>query len=207
MNTPTYTDRFSVPERASPSYIVGQLLKFADGRYKVDKIQDLPPGGRYCAVNVATVWVRWADKKPAEHLITTPGQHHPERDELGDLDQSKWPMGLNGQPDDPWKDTRYVHLVNQKTGADYTFVTDSHGGRRAVGDLKSQIANIRNEHRQALPIIELGSVSWKTKFGSALRPAFHVVSWVERRGGGQLFLDRPEPEPDWPDDPPDDYHR
>ena len=32
-----------------------------------------------------------------------------------------WSPGLNGEPADPWKDTRYLHLVNPRTGADLTF--------------------------------------------------------------------------------------
>ena len=88
-----------------------------------------------------------------------------------------WPPGLNDEPSDPWRDTRYLRLMDPKTGADYTFTTDSYGGRRAVGDLKSQIANVRSVHPVALPIVQLTSTMMPTKFGQKPRPDFKIVDW------------------------------
>jgi hypothetical protein len=192
----TTSDGFAVQEPASASHIVGRLLKFKDGQYFIDKTELVPSGTLFVANNVVTGWIRWSDGKPAEFQITRAGDRHPEREELGHLDQEAWPLGLNKKPEDPWKDTRYLHLINQKSGADLTFVTDSFGGRRAIGDLKAQIANVRNAHAQALPIITLGSINWKTQYGEQPRPVFHVVDWI-RRGGGQLALNKPDERPDW----------
>jgi hypothetical protein len=174
---PTNTDGFAVAENAGASMIVGKMLKFADGKFVADKTETLPASTTLVAVNVATVWVRWQDSKPIEQRVTHVGQSHPIREELPDQDEAKWPPGLNDEPSDPWRDTRYLHLIDPNTGADYTFVTDSFGGRRAVGDLKQQITNVRTAHPTAVPLVQLASVMWKTRFGQKPRPDFKIVGW------------------------------
>jgi hypothetical protein len=137
----------------------------------------MPATTTLVAINVVTAWVCWRNSKPTEHKVTQPGQPHPYREDLPDQDQSQWPPGLNDEPADPWRDTRYVHMVDPNTGQDYIFVTDSFGGRRAVGDLKSQIANVRVAHPSALPMVQLVSTMMKTRFGQKPRPDFKVVGW------------------------------
>jgi len=171
------TDGFAVQENTSASMIVGKMVKFTDGHFICDKTQIMPADTTLVAVGVITVWVRWLNNKPAEHRITQPGQSHPYRDEFPDQDESLWPPGLNDEPSDPWRDTRYLRLMDPKTGADFTFVTDSYGGRRAVGDLKSQIANVRSVQPAALPIVQLTSTMMPTKFGKKPRPDFKIVDW------------------------------
>jgi hypothetical protein len=102
---------------------------------------------------VITAWVKWRGQRPAEHRITGPGQPHPQREALGDLDESKWEYDemIDG-PRDPWRDTRYLYLIDPRTGADYRFVTDTIGGRRAIGDLKRQTQNIRSARPGAVTL-------------------------------------------------------
>jgi hypothetical protein len=143
-------DGFSVEERnPSNSLIIGRILKFKDGGYTVDKTY-FPNGGRYVVRDVLFVWVHWVDGKPVEHRITNPGDVHPERDELPDQDQDQWPAGFDGKPSDPWRDTRYLQVICQKTGADFTFISETHGGHRAVAELKAQIRNVRSAHPGAM---------------------------------------------------------
>src|SRR5262249_17903512 len=135
------------------------------------------------------------DGKPIEHRVTHPGQQHPARDELPDQDKTLWPKGLDGQPADPHKDTRYVRFIDPRTGADYTLVTDSYGGRRAVGDLKRQISNIRMAYPDAVPEVKLGSAAFKSQFGTRKRPDFQVVGWRRREGGQSIQRpDKPPPQ-------------
>ncbi len=170
-------DGFAVQENTSATMIVGKMLKFIDSRYTVDKTEPMPANTTLVAVGTITAWVHWENSKPIEHRITQPGQSHPYRDELPDQDEKKWPPGLNDEPSDPWRDTRYLHLIDPHTGADYTFVTDSYGGRRAVGDLKSQISNVRSAHPAAVPLVQLCSTTMKTRFGQKPRPEFKIVGW------------------------------
>jgi hypothetical protein len=125
---------------------------------------------------ITTAWRKRADDKP-EHRITQPGQVHPDRADLPDQDKARWEPGLNGAPSDPWRDTRYLRLIDPRTGQDYTFVTDTYGGRIAIGNLKSQINNVRFAYPGAVPIVQLGSTMMPTSYGLRPRPEFRVVGW------------------------------
>jgi hypothetical protein len=178
------SDGFGVPEnrsnRSGANPIIGKMVKFTnDGKFVVDKTTGISPETTLVAVGCITAWVHWVDGNAAEHRITEEGQIHPDKEDMPDRDESLWPPSpFTDGREDPWKDTRYLHLVNPQTGADFTFTTDTHGGRRAVSDLKSQIRNVRAAHPGALPIIQLRSTMMPSKrFGPKPRPEFVVVGW------------------------------
>src|SRR5262249_9281998 len=54
---------------------------------------------------------------------------------LGDDDQTKWEIGLDGKPADPWQHHMYLVLQRGSTSELFTYVTSSITGRRAVGNL------------------------------------------------------------------------
>jgi hypothetical protein len=185
----TSNDGFAVKENSASNLIDGKLVKFNE-KYLADKVamesDDLVP---LAVMGIATVWVHWKDNRPTEHLVTQTGQNHPLRDELGDLDESEWPPGLNDEPSDPWRDTRYLRLVHLKTGAGYTFVTDSKGGIRATADLKAAVARVRFANPGAVPVIQLATTTWKTKYGQKTRPDFKVIGWRGPQGQTSLTKD------------------
>jgi hypothetical protein len=106
-----------------------------------------------------------------------PGRRLPDREELGYLDENEWEEGPDGEPKDPWQNTRLVYLVDPQTAEAFTFSTSSWGGRGAVTDLGDQIARMRTAHRDAVPIVELRSAEMPTKFGRKSKPVFKVVAW------------------------------
>ena len=196
--TPQGDDGFSVLENSRGQFIRGQITKCNDGVYIVDKTQPLPDEP-LVVVGVVTAWRKWGkdengETKPIEHRITAAGQIHPSRDDLPDQDDSLWPLGLDGEPADPWRDTRYLYLVNPRTGADYTFITDSYGGRRGVGSLKSKIMNVRMAHPGAVPVVKATSAPFKTSYGMKKRPEFEVIGWRNRDGGSMANIPN-DPEP------------
>jgi hypothetical protein len=52
--------------------------------------------------------------------------------------------------------------------------------------LKSQIANVRSVYPAAVPLVKLGSVPWKTRYGTKQRPEFKVVGWRGKQDSGPL---------------------
>jgi hypothetical protein len=173
----------AVPDRDS-GMIHGRIIKFADGYYTISESTE-PANGRVLVVaGVVPAWVKWRDGKPVEHRITQSRMPHPEREDLPDLDQNDWPAGLDGQPADPWQDTRYLYLADPQTGEEFTFTTSSWGGRRAIADLRNQIANIRYANQGAIPVIRLDTDKMKTRFGLKPKPLFTVVAW--RGGAGEV---------------------
>jgi hypothetical protein len=180
----TVQDGFTVDEKVGNGLVRGVLTKFLDGVYKANKTETLPDGTCLIALDVVTCWVCWKGGKPVEHRVTQPGQTHPDRDDLPDQDESLWEAGLNGEPSDPWRNTRYLYLIHPHTGMRFCFVTDSVGGRMAISNLKDQIANVRYAQPNAVPLVKLSSVPMKTRFGMKTRPSFEVIEWRGKATGG-----------------------
>lgn len=168
--------------------IKGTLLKFADWKwFKGKEGSEVESGTVLLALDTAAAWLKWANNRPVEHRMRQPGCRLPERDELGDLDESEWELGPDGQSKDPWQNTRFVHLVDPRTAEAFTFSTSSWGGRQAVADLADQIQRMRYERPGAVPLVELQAAPMLTKFGKKSRPFFKVIGW---RGGGPEVIDQ-----------------
>ena len=125
--------------------IQGTLLKFNDWKWTPGKeALPLPEGTRLVAVKTAAAFVRWEDKRPVEYIWREKGKPLPDREALSMWDdRSEWEIGLSGDKEDPWRDTRYVYLIDPTTMTAYTFSTHSTGGRNAVRDLGDNIARVR----------------------------------------------------------------
>lgn len=176
----TRDDGFAVSERSGTNLIRGIITKFADSSYKANKTETLPQGPQSPAlvvVGVTTAWVHWQAGRPVEHKITRSGQAQPWREDLGDDDRTEWELGVGGLPSDPWRDTRYVYLIDPRSGKTYTFVTDTVGGRQAVGELKDAIMTVRQAQPGALPVVQLATSTMKTRYGVRPRPDFNIVDW------------------------------
>jgi hypothetical protein len=183
-------DGFGVPEPRT-GFIIGAMVKFVDRDFIADKTEKLPEGITLVCLSTVTAWVKWAEGKPAEHRVTRAGQGHPRREDLPDQDQNKWEIDqkFTGKPQDPWHDSRYVHMICPKTGRDFTFVTDTYGGRAAVGDLKTAITNVRRARPGAVPMVRYAWKMMQTNYGPRPRPLFDIVEW---RDGGPT-TNQPEP--------------
>jgi hypothetical protein len=163
---------------ASERMIRGTLLKFADWRWTTGKeATPVADGTKLVALATVAMWVRWESGKPAEYRMRESGRRLPDREELGHNDESQWDKDLSGEPQDPWRNTRLVYLVDPNTAAAFTFSTSSWGGRGAVSDLGDQIARMRSVHADAVPIVELRSAEMPTKYGRKSKPMFKIVEW------------------------------
>jgi hypothetical protein len=162
--------------------IKGTLVKFTDWKwFKGKESIEIEEGTALVVLGTTAAWVKWSGGKPVEYRMRQAGHRLPERDELGDLDESEWEFGPDGQPKDPWQNTRFVYLVDPVSAEAFTFSTSSWGGRAAVSDLAEQIQRVRCARPGAVPVVELRAAPWLTKHGRKSRPFFKVVDW---RGGG-----------------------
>jgi len=128
--TALHNDGFAVAERTGGNLLKGIILKFLDSTYKANKtetVQQAPYGPAFAVVGLITAWVHWQDRKPIEHRITQPGQTHPWREELGDDDKTEWGLGVGDIPSDPWRDTRYLYLIELRSGNPSPRYADRHG--------------------------------------------------------------------------------
>ena len=163
---------------AADRMLRGTLLKFADGQWTTGKEgRAVNQGLRLTALATSHAWVKWSGGTPSEYRVRHPGESLPEREELGDNDETAWEAGLDGKPRDPWQNTRFVYLVDPKTQEAFTFSTSSWGGRGAVTDLADQIQRKRFSSPYAVPEVELHSAPMQTKSGRKSRPVFKVMAW------------------------------
>jgi hypothetical protein len=174
----------------------GTLLKFSDWTWTKGKEGiEVPEGTQLVALATAAAWVKWEDRKPSRYVMRQPGSRLPEREELGDTDKADWPAGLDGQPKDPWQNTRFLYLVDPISAEAFTFSTSSWGGRGAVIDLADQIQRVRHSKPSAVPVVELRAQAMQTKFGKKSKPWLKVIDW---RGGELLNEPTPPPAPKLP---------
>src|SRR5262249_9190263 len=165
--------------------IRGRLLKFSDWRWSAGKEgEEIENGTKLVALATAAMWQRWEDGKVAETIQRQPGKRLPDREELSHTDEDEWEEGPSGEPQDPWRNTRLVYLIDPQTAEAFTFSTSSWGGRAAVTDLGDQISRMRTVHPDAVPIVELRAAEMPTKYGRKSKPIFKVVGWKSASGGG-----------------------
>jgi hypothetical protein len=157
----------------------GPLLKFKKDEHFILGADKVPEGTEFVAYvqEVRKGWSKFEGKKLVEEKTGKPvlGFVLPEREELGDLDQTKWPKNDAGQPTDPWVKQAFLPLENTATGQLVIFVSSSHGGMSAIATLCGSAA--RNIHR-GNPRIRLRVGSYKhPKFGRVQVPEFTVIGW------------------------------
>jgi hypothetical protein len=168
--------RAAQEERSSE---LGKLLKFTKGRFYIGD-DEIPQGREYIAHTNQWIrgWVKFVDGKPTEKRIgrAIDDFKMPNREELGDLDQSKWERDPSGNPQDPWSRQSYLPLEDAEIGEIVIFVTGSHGGRGAIGSLCDAAAQ---NHQRGQPRIRLGVTSYKHRtYGRIEVPHFTIVGWT-----------------------------
>ena len=107
----------------------------------------------------------------------------PERKTLGDLDQAKWEIGLDGKPADPWQHHVYLVLQRGDTGELFTFVSSSVTGRRAIGTLLRHYDRMQRTHPDEYPMVRLKIGGFQHKddrVGWVKTPVLAVVGRVPK---------------------------
>jgi hypothetical protein len=107
----------------------------------------------------------------------------PPRAALGDLDETQWPDGPSGAPEDPWKHQQLLVLQNVETRELFTFGTTSITGRRAVGNLLRHYDRMRRANADELPVVRLkasGFNSRKPGVGWVPTPTFAIMGRAPR---------------------------
>jgi hypothetical protein len=167
---------------ASSRTIVGTLLKFAKGEWtKGQNDVVVPVGTKFVADmrNVQVGWTRWADKKPAEHMMgcIADGYRSPARSTLGYTDKSEWELDKESKPQDPWQATSIIFLMDTE-GEMYTYSPSSAGGRNAVIALCGAYGKLMRQHPGELPVIEIGVDSYRHEtYGKTFVPMLKIIGW------------------------------
>jgi hypothetical protein len=174
---------------ASP--IRGQSIRFKDGDYlafgeKID-VRDRA----FVVLDRVEGWQKLAKDCPPEYLMRKMGEARPPKPHV---DESDWPLNLNGEPEHPWRLTHYLYLLDAATGEVSTFWTNTTGGRIAIDQLTDQVKFMRQARPDALPMVALESRDMPTQYGGTKpRPHFRILGYKTRGDvGSQNMLAGPE---------------
>jgi hypothetical protein len=178
-------------DEIAPTVIAGQLVKFSkEGKFVIAETEEeISPDTDFVAMCNETLigWIRFRDDgEPPDRVqgLLYDGFIMPPRDSLGDQDESQWPLGLDGQPEDPWKHQMCLVLQEPKTQAYFTFVTASKTGRRGVGNLLRHFNRLERRSQDSYPVVRLKPSGFvpnnKKAVGWVPTPSFVVVGRVPK---------------------------
>jgi len=173
-------------DEIAPNSIVGRMVKFdiKEGAFILhDDSSTVSPDVDFVAhadqTLVGQIKFNGAGEPPDRVMgLLYNGFKMPSRESLGDLDESKWSIGLDNLPQDPWQHHVYLVLQNAVTMEMFTFVTSSKTGRRAVGNLLRHYDRVKKTHPDDLPVVRLkvgGFQHSDERVGWVKTPVFVVV--------------------------------
>jgi hypothetical protein len=199
--------------------LLGTLLLFKKRVWeKGETKEQLEEGTRAIALmrEARHGYVFWKDKKPIYQADKigklADGFQVPDRETLSNVDENKWPIGLSGKREDPWRHT--VFLPMQLVGDDeiLTFTSSSEGGRSAFYHLSKRYAWLGRKFVGQYPIIELGVEEYEHKqYGKLTKPTLEIVDWSGRPdvalsddlgGGSEIETELPSHRADMDDEIP-----
>ena len=144
-------------DAVAPAGIAGRLIKFKGGIHcTADDGMPIDEHIEFAALCDQTLvgWLKFNEEGEAPERIQGllyDGFRMPVRSELGDVDETKWPEGLDGRRSDPWLHQISIVLQRLDTGELFTFSTTTSTGRRACGTLLRHYDRLRRDG--ALPIV------------------------------------------------------
>jgi hypothetical protein len=146
----------------APASIVGRMVKFGkDGKFiTADDGEVIADDVDFAALCDQTLvgWVKFngEGEPPDRHMgLLYDGFHMPERDTLGDDDPTRWELGLDGRPQDPWQHHIYLVLQRGDTQELFSYVSSSVTGRRAIGNLLRHYDRMQRTHPDQYPVVKL----------------------------------------------------
>ena len=175
-------------DEVAPAAIVGRLIKFTrEGTFvTADDEAEIADTTDFTALCDQTLvgWLKFNDDAPPDRVmgLLYDGFVPPRREALGDLDQAKWPAGLSGAPEDPWRHQMYLVLQGDNSEL-FTFATSSMTGRRAVGNLLRHYDRMQKSHPDELPVVRLKTGGFQhrdERIGWVHTPVFAVVGRAPR---------------------------
>jgi len=174
---------------ASP--IRGLNIRFKDGNYLAFGDQFDVHDRSFVVLDRVEGWQKLAKDCPPEYLMRKTGEARPPQPHVNESD---WPLNLNGVPEHPWKLTHYLYLLDAATGEVSTFWTNTKGGRIAIDQLTDQVTFMRQVRPDAIPVVALESRDMPTSYGgSKPRPHFRILGYKMRSDvGSQNMLTAPE---------------
>ena len=149
----------------------------------------VPEGRRLVAVGIAAAWVKWKGGKPVEYRMRVGRTPLPDRDELGDLDETQWGKARTKSRRKTAGRTRGSFIWSTRTAPRCS------RSRRRAGAAAVLLATspdrstaTATRSRGQLRVVELHAAPMQTKFGKKSKPHLKVVGW----SGGERDVEQPK---------------
>lgn len=163
------------------------FLSFDHGHFYLgqDKVE-VPIGTKFIADmdNYETGLKRWWGGSVTDRHMGRVLEHYqpPSGVTLRDQDESKWERDQNGNPRNPWQESRELPLYGED-GKMCMFASSSSGGRRRLGELSTNYGKAPEMQAGMLPIVELGSAqkTYSNPRRVVQEPVFSIVGWAPRQ--------------------------
>jgi hypothetical protein len=109
-----------------------------------------------------------------------------EREDLGDLDKSKWPLNMSGtEQEDPWKPQMAIPMALYDSGSElYIYIARGVVQMNAAGDLLGRWRWHPKRQLGLVPVIKIESGTYPSrKYGGRKpKPMLVIDGWVTRSG-------------------------
>jgi hypothetical protein len=183
-----YSDRVEGDEGAQHQGLIrGSLLKFSNtAEWERRDGETIESNVKLIVTDVIRAVVRWGTGKgpPEETTVIPAGQPFPDVAAMNEaIPKDQWRQGPAG-PQGPFQVQQAVVLIEPRSMETFTFPTSTVGGFIAVRELVDKVKTMRKYRGPVSPIVTLGDVPMRTRFGERRRPHFTIVDWV-RMGGGE----------------------
>jgi hypothetical protein len=109
----------------------------------------------------------------------------PTRESLGDNDPAQWPLGLNGEKTDPWKEQFAIPMARNDAGGElYVYVARGVVAMNSVSNLLGRWRLHPKRKAGLIPVIKIKNGTYHSKRFSAdkPKPEFEFVTWVTKTG-------------------------
>jgi hypothetical protein len=184
------TEQQKFLDEIAPAGIAGRLIKFTrEGTFvTADDGEPIAETRAFVVLADQTLvgFQRFHQGAPPERrmdLLYSPSYVKVPREALGDLDESDWPAGLSGAPEDPWQSFVFLVLQDHETSELFTIAVPTlrTTRARAVGSLLKHYDRMKQAHPDELPVIQLKPGGYKDdRFGFVAVPVFCVVGRAPR---------------------------
>jgi hypothetical protein len=108
---------------------------------------------------------------------------------------SEWRVGLNGDPEPPWKLNFEIRMIDPAGGRLFTFCNSTFGARLCFERLNEQVFIHRTLRGSAvIPLVKLDKRPMPTQRGMQSRPHLDPIEYREPRGTAPQLPSQPTPQ-------------
>jgi hypothetical protein len=170
----------------------GRLIAFngSTGIHRtLDDGVEVVPGSEFVAFlhEVQRGYIKFNEGGPPDVRMVRIGEDAevPARESLGDSDQREWPVGLDGNKQDPWKEQYAIPMARHDAGGElFVYVARGPVAMNSVGDLLGRWRYHPKRQAGLIPVIRIENGTYPSKRFGGLKPKpiLKVIDWVTRTG-------------------------